>query len=118
MCFSDADRQRLQGLTYDPKAEPSYELLKSCLVWPDERPEEITNEGYEVLCDLWIVRGFMHRNVAVDEWGLDPPYFQRIWQEALRAIPAWPGFRRLDLTPAEREYLRRAMSDIATNNDH
>jgi hypothetical protein len=63
MRFSPTDRDTLQRIDFDPTAEPSFEIMKACLVWPDERPERISSEGFELLGDLWIVRGFVHRQV-------------------------------------------------------
>jgi Fe-S-cluster formation regulator IscX/YfhJ len=45
MRFTDADREIVNQLVFDPTCEPSYELLKACLVWSDERPTEISNDG-------------------------------------------------------------------------
>ena len=118
MRFSQSDRERLERLTFDPTCEPSYELMKSCLVWPDERPAEITKEGYELLGDLWIVRGFMHREVPLEQWGLDPAYFQEVWRSALADVPRWPGFRRLELSDADRTYLSTSIKGAAGREDY
>jgi hypothetical protein len=117
MRFNQSDRERLECLIFDRACEPSYELMKSCLVWPDERPAEITNEGYELLGDLWIVRGLMHRDVPPEKWGLDPAYFQEVWRNALADVPRWPGFRRLDLSAADRTYLSRSIAEAAGSED-
>jgi hypothetical protein len=63
---------------YDPAAEPGYAAIKGCLVWRDERPINITPEGYDRLCDLWIARSYLHRDLpmsprlraAVEDGGL------------------------------------------------
>jgi hypothetical protein len=70
-------------LTYDPDAKPSYELLKACLVWEDERPNGLTPQGYERLCDLWIARSFLHRGMPLNSGAFDPYYFERAWLQAL-----------------------------------
>ena len=113
MRFAAADAEALQQLVFDPTCEPSYELLKACLVWPDERPARISKEGYRLLSDLWIVRGFLHRQLPPANWGLDPSYFQEFWRNALADVPEWPGFRRLELSGADREYLRESMNEAA-----
>lgn len=105
MRFSDTDRDAIDRLPLDPAAEPSFEVLKECLIWPDERPSSISHDGYRTLSDVWIVRGFLHRQVPYEEWGLDPAYFRDVWEYALSAIPNWPGFQRLELSPADRAYL-------------
>ena len=42
--FSHRDRALLEALQFDPTAKPGLELLKSCLIWPDERPDGLTSE--------------------------------------------------------------------------
>lgn len=113
MRFEPEDRHILQQLVLDPVAEPNFELLKACLVWPDERPERISEPGYELLRDLWSVRGFMHRNVPVENWGLEPGYFQSVWDYALQDVPQWPGFKRIQLSDAERAYLSQCLAETA-----
>src|SRR5688500_4753979 len=98
MRFSPSDRSALEELRADPAAVPSYELLKAGRVWPDERPPRISNAGYELLGDLWIVRGFIHRHLPRERWGLDPEHFAKVWENALRDVPGWPGFQRLELS--------------------
>jgi hypothetical protein len=114
--FTPQDREKLEQLVVDPECEPSYELLKSCLVWPDERAAGLTKEGYELLCDLWIVRGFIHNGVLPDKWGLDPAYFREVWQNALVDVPGWPGFKRLELSEHDREYLSKSVKEAATED--
>jgi hypothetical protein len=114
MGFTESDREALAQLVFDPTCEPSYELLKACLVWPDERPSRISQEGYRLLCDVWIVRGFLHRKTPREEWGFNPPYFEEVWKSALLEIPRWPGFKRLELSPADQAYLDKSVSDAAT----
>src|SRR5262245_35937210 len=109
MRFTQEDRESLERLAFDPRCEPSYELLKACLVWPDERPAQISKEGYELLCDLWIVRGFLHRGLPPEKWGLDPGYFQEGWRNGRADVPHWPGFRRLELKEADRAYLLQSI---------
>jgi len=118
MRFSSADREGLGQLVFDPESEPSYELMKACLVWPDERPGTISREGYELLGDLWIVRGYLHRNVPPENWGLEPRYFQEVWRNALVDIPQWPGFKRLELSESERAYLSRSIEESSRRDDY
>lgn len=116
--FSPPDRAALQRLVFDPTSEPSFELLKACLVWPDERPERISSAGYELLGDLWIVRGFLHRQVPTEAWALDPAHFQEVWRDALEDVPGWPGFRRLQLSEVERAYLDQSLREASSSDDY
>ena len=81
--LSPDDCGLLGNCVLDPDAEPSFELLKYCLVWPDERPNGLSRDGWRLLGDLLIVRGFLHRGVPSEEWGLDPAYFRQVWEDAL-----------------------------------
>lgn len=118
MRFTPADRDSLQGLLFDATAQPSFELMKACLVWPDERPPHISKEGYELLGDLWIVRGYIHKNVPADHWGLDPVYFQEVWRQARNDVPDWPGFKRLVLSAADSAYLAKCIGETSANEDY
>jgi hypothetical protein len=118
MLFAESDRRALQGLRRDPSAQPSFELIKSCLIWPDERPITISNNGYTLLGGLWIVRGFIHRNIPSDRWGLDPGYFQELWRNALAEVPEWPGFGRLTLSPTDQEYLALCLRQASESVDY
>jgi hypothetical protein len=109
--LSAADVASLRALRLDPLAKPSFESLKACLVWPDERPSNISSSGYELVCDLWATRGFMHRGLKQEDWGLDPAHFRRAWEYGLRVAPDWPGFGRLTLTAEDRVYLERCLAD-------
>jgi hypothetical protein len=104
--FSDKDRQAVESLHYNPDLKPSFELFKFCLVWDDERPLNISSAGYDLVCDLWIARSFMyHRKLPKNKWGLDPGYFQKIWDTAIKKKLNWPGFKRLELSPEDEKYL-------------
>ena len=111
--FSDRDRAVIEALQYNADASPAFELLKSCLVWPDERPKNITPEGYEKLCDLWIARACLHRGQPVGSGTLDPTSMQRAWQEALDDKISWPGFRRLKLSPEDQAYYDACLREVA-----
>ena len=111
--FSDRDRAIVEALTYDPTCKPGFEILKACLIWPDECPYNLTPEGYEKLCDLWIARSFIHRGLPFSSWPLAPEYFERAWDEALRDNVRWPGFRRLTLSAKDRAYYEEQLRKMA-----
>jgi hypothetical protein len=111
--FSDRDRAIIEALTYDPTSEPSYESIRSALVWPDERPDNLTSEGYQSLCDLWICRALIHRGDPTFSTSLDPAIFQRRWAAALADNIRWPGFERLTLSAKDRAYYEKAMREEA-----
>ena len=105
MFLTHEDRAAIECLVFDPSLTPRYELLKSCLVWEDERPRRISPDGYQYMVDLWAVRGFIHRGVPLERWGLGPESFLHTWNDALDTCLRWPGFRRLGLSIRDRQFL-------------
>ncbi len=111
MAIPERDLELLKGLTFDANVEPMFDLLKYCFTWPDERPlDHLSSEGREFLSDLWIVRGFIHRSLPHEEWGLDPEYFKDTWEFALTKVAQWPGFKRLVLSETEKAYLAECLA--------
>src|SRR5437016_4493170 len=114
--FSDRDRALIEALEYDPAATPGFELLKGCLVWADERPDGLTSEGYDHLCDLWIARAFLHQGRPFTDAPLGGRQFERAWAEALSEGIRWPGFRRVELSAEDRAYYESALHDLETGD--
>lgn len=107
----ERDFDLLGALVLDPDAEATFDMLKYCLMWPDERPSvELSQEGRELLTDLWIVRGFIHRSLPREKWGLDPQYFAEVWELGLAKVPEWPGFKRLVLSERDSAYLTSCLA--------
>jgi hypothetical protein len=110
--FSDRDRALVEALTFDPQAKPSFELLKGCLVWADERANNLTSEGYDRLCDLWIARSLIHRGEPLDSLSIGGDRFKNAWEQALAEDIRWPGFQRLTLSPEDRAYYKQSLKEI------
>lgn len=104
--FSGNDLRLIEGLVYDPNLEPSYEFLKGCLIWTDERPDGLTPAAYDSLCSLWMARGLLHRGFNLSDDPIDPAFTKDLWERAIRQVPQWPGFRRLDIGEKDRNYLQ------------
>jgi hypothetical protein len=66
----------------------------------------LSGDAYELLGDLWIVRGFIHRGVPLEDWS-PGGYLIGVWNECLMGGLRWIGFERLVLTRAERLYLQQ-----------
>ena len=115
--FQDRDLELIEGLEFNPELEPSYDAIKNCLVWEDERPDGLTSDGYEKLCDLWIARSFIHRGIPFSNWELDPEYFEHVWEEATQAKFKWPGFNRVKLTDREITYYLHQIEEHKSNNN-
>ncbi|MDY6781765.1 MAG: hypothetical protein SW833_04295 [Cyanobacteriota bacterium] len=110
--FSGNDLKLIESLVYDSSLDPSYEILKNTLIWNDERPDGLTPEGYEKLCDLWIARSFIHRKIPFSDWDIAPKYFEQVWSKAQKQGFRWPGFYRLSLNKQDREYYENSMSEL------
>src|SRR5689334_1480955 len=104
--FSDRDRAIVEALRYDPAAKASFELLKSCLIWADEHPDNITPEGYDIVCDLWVARSYLHRGEPI------PERFHIVWEQAQSEGLRWIGFRRLTLSAEDKEYYEVSLRDV------
>ena len=105
--FIGEDLRLIESLAYNSDLKPSYDHLKNCLVWEDERAEGLSPIGYENLCDLWIARSFIHRGMSFSEHRLDPNYFQTVWERALGQKLKWPGFARLTLCEEDKNYYEK-----------
>jgi hypothetical protein len=67
MPFFPEDSKLLNALTYLPDLQPDFEMIKSVLVWKDEIPQGITEDGMEKLWDLLIARSLLQcRCVKLD----------------------------------------------------
>jgi hypothetical protein len=109
MIFSEHFVLTVNELKYDSSLSPGFEGLKSCLIWEDERAL-LVGDDYDFLCDLWITRGFIHRSLPREQWGLGPAHFEEVWAHALKGVPLWPGFRRMTLSAEDRAYLEGCLS--------
>lgn len=107
--FTGNDLHLIESLEFNPDLEPSYDLIKSCLVWADERPNGLTPAAYETLCDLWVARSFLHQGLPFSNHSLDPEYFENIWKRALKQGFRWPGFSRLTLNEGDKIYYTKMM---------
>jgi hypothetical protein len=106
------ERRVIESCSLDPSAVPAFEEIRYCLVWPDERTDEVMRMqgGYALLGDLWIVRGYIHRGVPVEDWGaFGGESFLETWNECVFGGLQWIGFRRIALTKQERAILDRAL---------
>lgn len=109
MNINKSDLEVLNELKLDLSLKPNFEFLKSCLIWDDEATSNLSNDGREFLYDLFITRGFIHKELPESEWGLDPEYFKSVWNFGLKNIPDWPGFKRLNLSQEDKQYLLKSL---------
>lgn len=112
------DRALIESLQFDASLEPSFDVVKSCLWWDDERPFGLTRAGYRFICDLWIMRSFFHQGLPEHEWGLNPDHYKRTWGSALAANLHWPGFERIELSARDRAFLEKCLRETAFAEDY
>lgn len=108
--FTANDLRLIESLVYDASLEPTYSPMRNHLTWTDEMPEGLTPEGYEVLCDLWIARSYIHRGLEFSEHPLDPDHIRDFWDRALKQNFQWPGFKRLNLSSSDTTYYEAMMT--------
>jgi hypothetical protein len=110
--FNESDLELIQSLNFDASLKPSYHPLKGCLTWNDEKIDNLSPSGYEIIGDLWIVRSYIHLDKDL-KTTLDPEYFRDIWVRAEQQIPNWPGFKRLELNDEDRTYLETSLQEMS-----
>ena len=97
-----------RALTYDSTCVPRQNAIPfGTVFWPDEHPfingrfgPLANHRGEETLQGPCYMTGADLTAARDGVWttSLVAPKFKEFWTHALRAIPEWPGFRRLDLT--------------------
>jgi hypothetical protein len=100
--FIRNDKELLAALVFDHDARPSCDMALSCLVWPDERPAGLSRMGHDLMCELWRIRGYIHRGLSPMKWGPNSVHALSIWYAAQTDQVRWPGFARLILSPEDR----------------
>ena len=108
--FIPRDLQLLENLVLDPSLEPKFNALSAYFLWEDELPSGITPDGLDVLQSLWTARSLFHRKLSFADHPINPEYSRRVWEQALKEIPNWPGFKRLTLSNEDKEYYERKLN--------
>ncbi|MEM9464013.1 MAG: hypothetical protein AAGA90_01500 [Actinomycetota bacterium] len=103
--ITKADWDRFAAVPLDPDAQPGYEVLKGCLIWPDEYVDGLSRPGWELLGDLFVARGLLHRGQSIAAWPGGSDHLQRRWDVAVGAGLPWAGFARTELTAAQHAFL-------------
>jgi hypothetical protein len=114
--FIGKDLQLIQNLRYDPALTPSFEGLRGCLIWDDERPDGLSPEAYNYLSSLWGARSLLHKGLSLSDHPINPEYATDIWQRALKQVPNWPGFKRLKLTEKDAQYLQHEENELHSSD--
>jgi hypothetical protein len=106
--LSEHDRLLLRDAVYQPNTKPSYESVKSCLVWPDEVPDGLSADGRTTIFRLLAARSYMHRGI---------PLIGRlerlasVWKEAVASGLEWNGFRRTSISEADQSFLAKSIRE-------
>jgi hypothetical protein len=111
--LTPAEREIVEALVFQPLLKPTFELIKSCLVWDDERPRGLSKRGNDFIRKLWVARSFLHQGSAHEVQGLDPAPFKEAWSVAQRAGLKWPGFLRVRLSDDDERYYRGCLEEAS-----
>ena len=103
--ITKADWDRFAATPIDPEAEPRYDPLKGCLLWPDEFVDGLSRDGVELLGDLFVARSLLHRDTPISTWPGGSHALQQRWDTAIAAGLPWPGFARVSLSADQRTLL-------------
>lgn len=105
------DRLLVENALFDEHAEPAFNEVTGCLVWPDEIPEGISADGYDTLRSLLAARGLVHRGIPIEDWQGGRTDLADEWNAALRSRLRWNGFQRIALTKDQRSMLDAYLTD-------
>lgn len=108
--ITKADWDCFAAARMDPGATPGYELLKGCLIWPDEYVEGLSRAGRELLGDLFVARALLHRGQPISSWPGGTEALQARWDTAVAAGLPWAGFARVELNADQHAFLAEAAS--------
>ncbi len=104
--FTDAEIAALNQLEYKPDEPACFDPMRWALRWRDEE-YPCGGDEYHHLLDLAVARSFIHQGKPREQWFAIAPtsYYMEVWDEALARAPNWPGFKRVELSDADRQYL-------------
>ncbi|MFA7340454.1 MAG: hypothetical protein WC028_26970 [Candidatus Obscuribacterales bacterium] len=102
--FTGQDLVLLRSLKYDPSLKPAYESIKGCLIWEDERADELSTEAKRMVNNLLIARSLLHQGLTLDAHPINPELCKNLWALAQQQVSEWPGFRRLTLSAEDKAY--------------
>lgn len=103
--INKADWDCFAAAPVDPAAEPGYEVLKGCLIWPDEHVAGLSVDGSALLGDLFIARALLHSGRSISAWPGGSERLQSVWDTAIAAGLPWAGFARVELSADQRAFL-------------
>ena len=106
--ITKADWDCFAAAPVNPSAPPDYEVLKGCLIWPDEYVDGLSRAGRELLGDLFVARALLHSGRTIAAWPGGSDRLQTVWDTALAAGLPWAGFERIELSDDDRAFLTRA----------
>lgn len=102
--FVGKDLELMKSLKYDPELKPNYESIKGCLIWKDERSDDLSPDAYHIVSSLFVARSLLHQGLSLDDHPIDPELCKKLWAQAQQQISEWPGFKRLTLSAEDKAY--------------
>jgi len=114
--FDEHDTEILRNLEYEPDSKPGFDDYRSCLIWDDEYSMKLSSHGHELIYDLWVARDHIHQNIPFSDRVLGGEYYEKLWNDAIDKGVEWNGFKRLELSDEDKEYLDASLKR-ASNTD-
>ena len=106
MSLSDPDRLLIETQELDLHSKPSYESIKSCLIWADELPDGLSMDGRRFILSLLAARSYLHRGIPM------VGRLQRLrleWDNAISSGLRWTGFNRIETSADAMVYLQNSI---------
>lgn len=107
--LNEKEIEAINNLKFDKDLKPRFEEIKYCLIWADEVDESLSRMSRELVYDLLIYRGLLHRELPRDEWPVNLEYFDKVFKYANEKVPNWIGFKRMILSEEDKAYLLDCM---------
>ena len=111
--ISPSVAEEYRKLIHKPDARREWSIIPlSTVVWEDEHPggrctlPRMDEESRISIIQLVGARTALWLNGQV------PSELQQLWEQAMAALPEWPGFRRLSLTDEDRAAVRLFQAEL------
>jgi hypothetical protein len=104
--------ERYAALVFDPDAVRCVTTGPGILFWTDEHPEGDRGSNCHRECSRSVAQ-LCEARAAYWRTGAVPANLETLWQEALKLLPKWPGFARMELSAEARRDFVQSERDAA-----
>lgn len=91
----EKNSQFLDSMPFDPNSKFQYELMSGAVIWNDETIGNLPFDLISSLRLIWAYRSSLYLEKPRKE-------FEKVWNEAIRLFPNWPGFHPSRIQPEEK----------------